>query len=44
MSVLERLLLDTDVVIPYLRGYQEAVDYLEGLDAPILLSAITVAE
>jgi predicted nucleic acid-binding protein len=40
----ERLLLDTDVLIDYLRGHAEAVTYLEGLTAHLLISAITVAE
>jgi len=40
----ERLLLDTDLLIDYLRGRAEAVSYLEGLTAPLLISAITVAE
>ncbi len=40
----ERLLIDTDVVIDYLRGQADAVAYLEGLIEPQLLSAITVAE
>ena len=40
----ERLLLDSDVIIDYLRGRAEAVSYIEGLTNPLLLSAITVAE
>ena len=40
----ERLLLDTDVLIDYLRGQPEAVRYLESLNARLLISAITVAE
>jgi hypothetical protein len=40
----ERLLLDTDVLIDYLRGRPEAVSYLESLTEPLLISAITVAE
>jgi predicted nucleic acid-binding protein len=38
------LLIDTDVLIDYLRGRAEAVTYLEGLQEPLLVSAITVAE
>jgi predicted nucleic acid-binding protein len=38
------LLIDTDVLIDYLRGRAEAVTYLEGLQEPILVSAVTVAE
>lgn len=40
----ERLLLDTDVLIDYLRGRAEAVAYLERLTTALLISAITVAE
>ena len=40
----ERLLLDTDVLIDYLRGVPEAVSYLEAQDGPLYTSAITAAE
>jgi predicted nucleic acid-binding protein len=40
----ERLLIDTDVRIDYLRGRAEAISYLESLTEPLLISAITVAE
>lgn len=40
----ERLLIDTDVLIDYLRGRAEAVSYLEGLTGQLLISAMTVAE
>jgi predicted nucleic acid-binding protein len=40
----DRFLIDTDVLIDYLRGNSEAVSYLEGLTKPFLISAITVAE
>lgn len=40
----ERLLLDTDVLIDYLRGQAEAVAYLERLTTALLISALTVAE
>jgi predicted nucleic acid-binding protein len=39
-----KLLIDTDVLIDYLRGRAEAVAYLEGLREPLAVSAITVAE
>jgi len=39
-----RTLLDTDVVVEYLRGRARAVEYLEDMGATPLLSAITVAE
>ncbi len=39
-----RLLIDTDVLIEYLRGRREAVEYLEGLTADLYLSVISVAE
>jgi hypothetical protein len=40
----EKVLLDTDVLIDYLRDYPAAVVYLESLPQPLLVSAITVAE
>jgi predicted nucleic acid-binding protein len=40
----ERLLIDTDVLIDYLRGKAEAVSYLESLNESLLISVITVAE
>ena len=39
-----KLLLDTDIVIDYLRGVPEAVAYLEARSETLVLSAITVAE
>lgn len=39
-----RLLIDTDVLIEYLRGRREAVEYLEGLTSDLYLSVISVAE
>lgn len=38
------LLIDTDVAIDYLRGYADAISYIEGLSGNHLISAITVAE
>jgi len=38
------LLLDTDVLIDYLREKKEAVDYVDNLTEPLFLSVITVAE
>jgi len=40
----ERLLIDTDILIDYLRGQPKAIAYLESLPEPPLLAAITVAE
>ena len=40
----ERLLIDSDLAIEYLRDRQEAIDYLESLEGPLLLSTLTVAE
>jgi predicted nucleic acid-binding protein len=40
----ERLLIDTDVLIDYLRDRAEAVSYLEGLTESLLVSVITIAE
>jgi predicted nucleic acid-binding protein len=39
-----QLLIDTDVLIDYLRDRAEAVTYLESLTSPRSVSAITVAE
>ncbi len=40
----ERLLIDTDVLIDYLRSNSQAVDFLENLTELLLISSITVAE
>ena len=40
----ERQLLDTVVLIEYLRGRSEAVDYLESLTSDLYLSVISVTE
>ena len=40
----EILLLDTDVLIDFLRSRAEAVSYLESLPEPPFISAVTVAE
>jgi len=42
--VAERLLIDTDVLIEYLRDRSEAVEYLEGLTSDLYMSVISVAE
>jgi len=39
-----KLLIDTDVLIDYLRDRAESVTYLESQPLPLLISAITVAE
>jgi predicted nucleic acid-binding protein len=39
-----RLVIDTDALIDYLRGLPDAVNYLNSLTDPILISAVTVAE
>jgi len=39
-----RILVDTDVLVEYLRGHPRAGDYLEALDAELQVSVITVAE
>jgi predicted nucleic acid-binding protein len=39
-----RYLLDTDVLVEYLRGSPKAIRYIERLEGELLLSAITVAE
>ena len=40
----ERLLLDSDVLIEYLRGQREAVEYLKGTTSDLYVSVISVAE
>ena len=40
----ERLLIDSDLAIEYLRDRQEAINYLESLEGSLLLSTLTVAE
>ncbi len=40
----ERLLLDTDILVEYLRGRPKAIEYLEGLASDLSISAISVAE
>jgi predicted nucleic acid-binding protein len=41
---MSQLLIDTDVLIDYLRERPESVSYLESLTQPLLISAVTVAE
>ena len=38
------LLIDTNILIDYLRKKAEAISFLEGLKEPALISALTVAE
>jgi len=40
----KRFLVDTDVIIEYLRGRDQAVQYLESLQGTLYVSVITVAE
>jgi predicted nucleic acid-binding protein len=40
----ERLLLDIDVLVEYLRGRPRAIEYLEGLTSDLCISVISVAE
>ena len=40
----DRYLLDTDIIIEYLRGAKKAIEFVEGLSGELILSAITVAE
>lgn len=44
MAILEPLMIDTDVLIDYLRGQAGAIAYIEGLLNPLLISVITAAE
>src|SRR4051812_6071709 len=43
-AVFTPLLIDTDVLIDYLRGQTLAVAYIDALRNPLFISAITVAE
>lgn len=40
----KQLLIDTDVIIDYLRNHVSAIDYLEKISEVLCLSAISVAE
>lgn len=39
-----RLVVDTDVLIDYLRGRDQAVGFLESCAEPLAMSVITIAE
>lgn len=39
-----RYLIDTDVLIEYLRGRERAAKFLEGMEGELMISAVTVAE
>lgn len=39
-----KYLIDTDVLIEYLRGSDRAAEFLEGLQGDLIISAISVAE
>lgn len=41
---MSRLLIDTDVIIEYLKGNQSAISYFKSLDSELHISAITLAE
>lgn len=43
-TVGDPLLIDTDVLVDYLRERNEAVNYIDSQSAPLFLSVITVAE
>jgi hypothetical protein len=42
--MVRRFLVDTDVLIEYLRGSAQAIRFLEGVEGSLCVSAITVAE
>ena len=42
--MVKRFLLDTDIVVEYLRGRKPAITYLEKLEGDLFISVITVAE
>lgn len=39
-----RFMIDTDVLIEYLRGSDRAAKFLEGLEGDLIISAVSVAE
>jgi hypothetical protein len=39
-----RFVIDTDVVVEYLRGNDQAAKFLEGLEGDLIMSTISVAE
>ena len=40
----KQILVDTDVIVDFLRGYTKAISYVENHSAEIVLSSIVVAE
>lgn len=44
MSQTHRYLLDSDILIEYLRNRPQALDYVDALEGDLLISVITVAE
>ena len=44
LPMADRLLIDTSILVDYLRGIDEAVEYVESRTEPLLLSTIVVAE
>jgi predicted nucleic acid-binding protein len=44
MKKRDALLIDTDILIDYLRGFQAAVHFLESLENDLIISTINVAE
>lgn len=42
--MVKRFLIDTDVIIEYLRGSERAIRFVESLEGHLCVSAITVAE
>ena len=40
----QKYLVDTNILIDYLRGIEEAVEFLESITGPIWISTLTVAE
>ena len=40
----KKFLIDTDIIVDFLRGYEKAVDYFKNQSDEIVLSSIVVAE
>lgn len=41
---MKRMLVDTDVVVDYLRGEDQAIGFIKSQASRVVLSAVTVAE
>ncbi len=42
--MIERYIFDTDIIVEYLRGSQQAAEFVDSIEGDLLLSTVTVAE